>query len=628
MEDLLSRVYEPPGAPCSRSNWARVKALRRGITPAGTRRADLLERRRANGTRRECAGSERRADAQRRLRVPAGVAEERAAPSGCRRVGNAGSQGDVDHCAGRVSVSVCDHRSPGRRRTRHASSSGAGHSTGSASTDLRARRSCRHRLESRATRGPDLHSRQIHRLRRSRDHRWPGHWPKRASAGLDWPVEDVLKRTMAQLGDLLGESPPIAALRDQVRRLVDREAPARRQPPVLIRGETGTGKGLLAQAIHHASSRGRGPFVPINCASVSGTLLEAELFGVEAGAFTDARQRKPGLFQTAHRGTLFLDEVGALAHDLQAKLLTAIEDRVVRRVGGVRGEAVDVWVLSATSADLDAAMAAERFRPDLYHRLATISLWLPPLRERGGDVAQLAGVFLARACSDYGRPQKTLTPEALAAIAGHRWPGNVRELANVMERVALMSDAPEIQSADLGLGDSPEAPAASSGDTAVAMSSFTDSLSRFERAQLIAALDAAGWNVVRAARQLGLPRTTLRHRMAKHRLARGGALHPAEASTDTRGDAQPLAPRPAVFQEERTVALLQTSLEGIDPSSIEVLIEKVEGFGGKLVEVASTGFLAAFGVAPVEDAPSHAARAALAVRNALVQDARDRASWP
>jgi two-component system, NtrC family, response regulator AtoC len=158
---------------------------------------------------------------------------------------------------------------------------------------------------------------------------------------------------MAELAELLGDCPGMRAVREQVRRLLKPEAPARRQPPVLIRGETGTGKGLLAQAIHQASARALGPFVPVNCAAIPGTLLEAELFGVEA----------------AHRGTLFLDEIGARASDLQAKLLTAIEDRVVRRVGGVRGEAVDVWVLSATSADLEAAMTAEGFRPELYHRL-------------------------------------------------------------------------------------------------------------------------------------------------------------------------------------------------------------------------------------------------------------------
>ncbi len=434
---------------------------------------------------------------------------------------------------------------------------------------------------------------------------------------------------MAQLADLLGDSPAIAAVRDQVRRLLHHEAPARRQPPVLIRGETGTGKGLLAQALHHASPRGRGPFIPVNCAAIPGTLLEAELFGVEAGAFTDARQRKAGLFQTAHRGTLFLDEVGALAHDLQAKLLTAIEDRVVRRVGGVRSEAVDVWVLSATSADLEAAMAAEGFRPDLYHRLATISLWLPPLRERGGDVLQLAGEFLARACDDYGRPQKMLTPDAQAAIAGYRWPGNVRELANVMERVALMTDAPVVDPTDLALPSSPERPATAHSDTPAVISGFTDSLSRFERAQLIAALDIAGWNVVRAAQQLGVPRTTLRHRMTKHRLARGGSTLPPPASRPSARSAAARLPSPlsAVIREERTVTLMQARLERIASAAVEILIEKIEGFGGQLVEVASSGFLAVFGVPPVEDAPSRAARAALAVRNALAQGVRDRASW-
>ena len=212
----------------------------------------------------------------------------------------------------------------------------------------------------------------------------------------------------------------------------------------------------------------------------------------------------------------------ALAHELQAKLLTAIEDGRCAASGGVRGEAVDVWVLSATSADLEAAMAAERLPPGPLSPARHISLWLPPLRERGGDVLQLAGEFLARACGDYGRPQKTLTPEAQAAIAGYRWPGNVRELANVMERVALMTDASLIESGRPRAAGLTRTAAAANGDTPAAISGFTDSLYRFERAQLIAALDATGWNVVQAAQHLGIPRTTLRHRMTKYRLARGG----------------------------------------------------------------------------------------------------------
>ena len=436
---------------------------------------------------------------------------------------------------------------------------------------------------------------------------------------------------MTQLAEFLGESPGIVAVREQVRRLLQYAAPARRQPAVLIRGETGTGKGLLAQAMHHASPRGRGPFVPINCAAIPGTLLEAELFGVEAGAFTDARQRKAGLFQTAQRGTLFLDEVGALARDLQAKLLTAIEDRVVRRVGSVRGEAVDVWVLSATSADLEAAMAAEDFRPDLYHRLATISLRLPPLRERGGDVLQLAGELLARACGDYGRPQKTLTPDAQAAIAGYRWPGNVRELANVMERVALMTDAPLVDPADLALPGSPERPAAASGDTTAAISGFTDSLDRFERAQLIAALDVTGWNVVQTAQQLGLPRTTLRHRMTKYRLARGGVTLRALARPPRRPWRRPNAcrhPRRLSFERRGRSRSCRRASSKSPRRRWRFSSKRSRGSAGISWTVDSSGFLAAFGVTPVEDAPSRAARGALAVRNALAQGARDRVSWP
>ena len=249
---------------------------------------------------------------------------------------------------------------------------------------------------------------------------------------------------MAQLADLLGESPAIAALREQVRRLLHHEAPARRQPPVLIRGETGTGKGLLAQAIHDASPRGGGPFIPINCAAIPGTLIEAELFGVEAGAFTDARQRKAGLFQTAHRGTLFLDEVGALAHDLQAKLLDG-DRRPGRAASGRR----------ARRGRRCLGPLGDERRPGSGHGRGGLpsgpvssarhhlALAAPAARARRGRSAARRRVPCA-ACGDYGRPRKTLTPEAHAAIAGYRWPGNVRELANVMERVALMTDAPVV----------------------------------------------------------------------------------------------------------------------------------------------------------------------------------------
>src|SRR5262245_35337240 len=194
--------------------------------------------------------------------------------------------------------------------------------------------------------------------------------------------------------------------------------------------------------MHRAGPRAGGPSVDANCAAIPDTLLEAELFGYERGAFTDARQAKPGLFQLAHRGTLFLDEIGILSPALQAKLLKVLEDGVVRRLGSTRAEPVDVWLVSATNEDLAEAMREPRFREDLYHRLAVLSLELPPLRERGADVLALADRFLARACADYGLSPKTFARDARTALAAYRWPGNVRELGNVIERVALFADEP------------------------------------------------------------------------------------------------------------------------------------------------------------------------------------------
>src|SRR2546425_8986657 len=203
---------------------------------------------------------------------------------------------------------------------------------------------------------------------------------------------------MASLDELIGDSAGLVAVRAQVEQLLRRHSETRRLPPVLILGETGTGKGLLARAIHDAGPRAAGPFVAINCAAIPETLLEAELFGFDRGAFTDARQAKAGLFQTAHRGTLFLDEIGLLPENLQAKLLTALEDRAVRRLGSIRAEPVDVWIISATSEDLRAGARRRAFREELYHRLAVVTLRLPPLRERGQDILTLeaAGVEAER----------------------------------------------------------------------------------------------------------------------------------------------------------------------------------------------------------------------------------------
>ena len=207
---------------------------------------------------------------------------------------------------------------------------------------------------------------------------------------------------MTPLAELLGESPAIQAVRDTVGRLLAHGIEGRRLPPLLILGETGTGKGLLTRALHRAGPRAAGPLVEVNCAAIPETLLEAELFGFERGAFTDARQPKAGLFQTAHGGTLFLDEVGLLPERTQAKFLKVLEDQTVRRLGATQSEPADVALVAATSEDLRDAVHARRFREDLYHRLAVVTVRLPSLAERVSDILLLAEHFLGRACADYG----------------------------------------------------------------------------------------------------------------------------------------------------------------------------------------------------------------------------------
>src|SRR5262252_6118506 len=248
----------------------------------------------------------------------------------------------------------------------------------------------------------------------------------------------------------LGDSAPVLELLASVTRLLPSLGPGRRVPPILLQGETGTGKGLLARTIHETGPRAAGPFVDLNCAAIPATLIEAELFGFERGAFTDARQARTGLVEAAHRGTLFLDEIGLVPEGMQAKLLTVLETREVRPLGGTRARTVDVSIIAATNSDLRDAVSQRRFREDLYHRLAVLVFSLPPLRERGDDVLELAEAFLGRACSDHAL-KKMLAEDARAAIAAYRWPGNVRELANLMERVALLTEGSIITAADLAL---------------------------------------------------------------------------------------------------------------------------------------------------------------------------------
>ena len=431
---------------------------------------------------------------------------------------------------------------------------------------------------------------------------------------------------MEALAELLGESPAINVVRRKLSQLLDGQPGGRRLPAILILGETGTGKGLVARLIHRMGPRKGGPFVDINCPGIPETLLEAELFGFERGAFTDARRAKPGLLQTAHRGTLFLDEVGLLPESAQAKLLTVIEERVVRRLGSTQPEAVDVCFISATNTDLQAALRVRRFREDLYHRLAVITLDLPPLRERDRDALLLAERFLDRACIDYGLPPKTLSEQAQARLLAYRWPGNIRELANVMERAALFADAPVVTEAMLE-PLSTEGPL--SGARAPSASAGAVTPEEAMRQHLLRVLEQSAGNISHAAARLGIARNTLYARLEKY---------------GVRGHHPPLrrpSPTPAPMDtriqwERRGITLVCAALvepdrgeEASPPSrALEGLIDKLQTFGGRVEEVTPTSVVAAFGVDPVEDAPRRAAHAAMVIHKRAERAREDKSRTP
>jgi two-component system, NtrC family, response regulator AtoC len=312
--------------------------------------------------------------------------------------------------------------------------------------------------------------------------------------------------------ELLGDSAVMQALRERIERIasIDREGSL---PPILITGETGTGKELVARACHYRSARRQRPFVEINCAALPANLLETELFGHERGAFTDARQRKLGLLEAADGGTLFLDEVGDMDLALQAKLLKVIEDGRFRRIGAVQEQQVQVRIVAATNQDLEARVAQAQFRADLYFRLRVLQLMVPPLRQRPGDALQLARCFCREFAQRYRREDLQLAPAAEAAIATHRWPGNVRELRNLIEQAVMLAHGPLIVVDELMLpGRAPSPPAT---DPLAAPASALD---RVEREQIVGAMSEARQNVSQAARLLGISRDTLRYRLDKHGL--------------------------------------------------------------------------------------------------------------
>ena len=285
---------------------------------------------------------------------------------------------------------------------------------------------------------------------------------------------------------------------------------------VLLLGESGTGKEVLARALHTRSRRAGGPFVAVNCAAISTSLLESELFGHERGAFTGALARKPGRFELADGGTLLLDEVAELSPEAQAGLLRVLEDRKLTRLGGTHPVAVDVRVIAATHVDLKEAVAAGRFREDLYYRLSVLVAAIPPLRERREDIAVLARHFLERLVQRAPRRVDGIAPDALDALTGYRWPGNVRELRNVIERAVMLGAGQVIELDDLPpeIRDRHLAPPPAPAEREhVALPMPVDEL---ERRNLLAGLAATGGNKTRAARLLGIDRVTLYNRLRKY----------------------------------------------------------------------------------------------------------------
>ena len=317
----------------------------------------------------------------------------------------------------------------------------------------------------------------------------------RARAGARVLAEQ--EREAYDFSRLVGESEKLRAALRIAARVIPRS-----RSTVLLTGETGTGKELLAHALHHNGPRGDQPFVEVNCTALPPTLLEAELFGYEKGAFTDARAAKPGLFEAAHRGTLFLDEIGDLPLDLQGKLLRVLDERRVRRLGALRSVDVDVRIIAATHVDLAQAVRAGRFREDLFFRLNVVPIHLPPLRERGTDVLLLAERFLAGFAADYEVDVAPLTDEIRRALLSHDWPGNVRELRNAMERAVLLGDG-RVRTEDLFRAGAPHTTPASGALP------FPASLAAIEQAAARAMVLRFEGNKSAAAEALGISRSRL-----------------------------------------------------------------------------------------------------------------------
>jgi two-component system nitrogen regulation response regulator NtrX len=318
----------------------------------------------------------------------------------------------------------------------------------------------------------------------------------------------ALRERLAQRSEIIGESPAIRTLREQIATA----APSNGR--VLIYGENGSGKELVARAIHAQSARRDHPFVEVNCAAIPEDLIESELFGHEKGAFTGALTRRRGRFELADRGTLFLDEIGDMSLKTQAKVLRALEEQAFERVGGRETIKVDVRVIAASNRRLETLIAEGRFREDLFYRLNVIPIEVPPLRERREDIPLLVDHFIRVFCAENGKRIKTLSGEALAYFLAYDWPGNVRELRNVVERLVIMTPRDVIGAEDLPLPLRPR-------DAAPAETrerSLREARDNFERAYILAELRANDWNMTRTAERLGIERSHLYRKLKAYNI--------------------------------------------------------------------------------------------------------------
>jgi two-component system, NtrC family, response regulator AtoC len=315
------------------------------------------------------------------------------------------------------------------------------------------------------------------------------------------------------LHNIIGKSGPMKEIASLIRKVSQSQAST-----VLIRGESGSGKDLIAKAIHYESARADKPFMNITCTALQDTLLESELFGHEKGSFTDAKAQKKGLFELAHQGTVFLDEIGDMSPTLQAKLLRVLEEKAFRRIGGTVDIKVDVRVIAATNRQLERAIEEKKFREDLYYRLNIITVDVPSLRERREDVPMLVEHFLRRFATEFRKTSMDVSGEALAKLQGYEWPGNVRELRNVIERAVLLGGGPVLSADDITLGRS--APPAEPGRRLVSLPVKGLKLEELERDLVVQALERTGGNQTKAGELLGMTRDQIHYRMEKFDLLR------------------------------------------------------------------------------------------------------------